>query len=198
MFRLLFIILFLNSLLFCEDEKLPSSFLKDLDGKKINITELNNTVMAISFWFLACEPCKKEMKYLDMFNSKYGKYGFKVVSINTDNSRTLNRVKPYIKSKKYSFQVLSDPKSLFFRKLGGQQCPYLVLVDEDGNIINKHIGYSPGDEINLEKEIVHLISDTIKSDSTLTDSSIIKLISSNVLENSKIDDGKSIQKLEIE
>ena len=178
MFRLLFLILFLNSLLFCEVGKLPSSFLKDLDGKKINISELNNTSMVINFWFLACEPCKKEMEYLDLFNTKYEKYGFKVVSVNTDNARTLSRVKPFVNSKKYSFQVLSDPRSMFFRKIGGKICPTLLLVDVEGNIINKHVGYNPGDEIKLEKEIVGMLLNEIKSDTSLTDSSIINILDS--------------------
>ena len=152
---------------------LPESFLKDLNGKKIKINDLNDTPLVINFWFLACEPCKKEMKYLDLFNTKYEIYGFKVISVNTDNSRTFNRVKPFVDSKKYSFDVFSDPKSLFFRKLGGVQCPYLVIVDKEGHLINKHIGYNPGDEIKLEKEIVELLASEIKNDTSLTDTSII-------------------------
>ena len=141
-----------------------------------------NMFVAISFWFLACEPCLKEMVYLDEYNKKYSKYGFKVVSVNTDNARTFNRVEPYINSKKYSFTVLSDPKSLFYRKVGAPFCPYLILVDEKGSIVNKHAGYNPGDEIRLEKEIVALLSTSIKADTTLTDSSIIMLLEQHNLD----------------
>ena len=170
-FLKIILLLFFISFIFSQD-KLPTAFLKDLDGKKIDILDLhNNGPMAISFWFLACEPCKKEMKYLDQFNNKYSENGFKVVSVNTDNSRTINRVKPYINSKKYSFTVLNDPKSIFFRKLGGKICPYLILVDKDGNIVSKHTGYNPGDEIKLEKEIKELLVDA-KIDSTILDSTI--------------------------
>ena len=76
---------------------------------------------------------------------------------------------------------MSDPKSLFFRKTGGQICPYLILVDDTGNIINKHIGYNPGDEIKLEGEIVNMLINQIKSDTTLVDSSIIKIINNKIL-----------------
>ena len=44
----------------------------------------------------------------DIYNKKYNKYGFKVVSVNTDNSRTFSRVKPFVNSQKYSFKVLSE------------------------------------------------------------------------------------------
>tara|TARA_B110000438_G_scaffold252990_1_gene258360 strand:+ start:1131 stop:1724 length:594 start_codon:yes stop_codon:yes gene_type:complete len=170
------IIIFLFSFIF-SNGKLPQAFMKDLNNKKVNIYDfIKDGPMLVNFWFLACEPCKKEMKYLDIYNDKYRKYGFKVVSINTDNARTFSRVKPYVNSKKYSFEVLSDPKSLFFRKMGGQQCPYTILFDEKGNIINKHIGYNPGDEIKFEKEIVTLLKKQISSDTTKVDSSIIVIL----------------------
>tara|TARA_Y100000590_G_scaffold469920_1_gene660698 strand:+ start:946 stop:1515 length:570 start_codon:yes stop_codon:yes gene_type:complete len=172
-----FILIFISSFLFAEYEKLPQSFLKDLDNKKRDINEFfDNGPAVINFWFLACEPCKKEMVYLDQFNDRYSKYGFKVVSVNIDNSRTFNRVKPYVNSKNYSFEVLSDPKSLFFRKVGAKICPYLLVVNEKGEIVNRHSGYNPGDEIKLEKEIVNLILPQIQSDTTLVDTSIIKLL----------------------
>ena len=158
-------------------EKIPNHFLKDLNNKKRSIHEFfENGPVAISFWFLACEPCKKEMKYLSEFNTKYSKYGFKALSVNTDNSRTINRVKPFVNSQKYSFEVLLDPKSLFFRKVGGKICPYLIMVDKDGNMIDKHIGYNPGDEKELEKEIVELILPQIKADTSLTDTTILNIL----------------------
>ena len=98
------VLIFGSSFLFSQD-KLPDTFLKSLDKKKISIRELHdNGPMAINFWFLACEPCKKEMKYLDEFNQKYAESGFKVVSVNTDNSRTFNRVKPFVESKNILLQ----------------------------------------------------------------------------------------------
>ena len=140
-------------------DKLPDTFLKDLNGKKVNVSDyLDGGPVLISFWFLACEPCKKEMKYLNEFHQKYAESGFKVLSINTDNSRTIKRVKPFVKSKEYVFPILNDPKSLFFRKLGGKVCPFTVLVNHEGNIVKKHSGYNPGDEVKLEKEIQDMIA----------------------------------------
>ena len=63
-------------------EKLPDAILKDLDNKKVSISDIvESRPTLISFWFLACEPCKKEMKYLDEFNIKYAGSGFQVIII---------------------------------------------------------------------------------------------------------------------
>ena len=190
-FILIFFILITN--VFAED-KLPDSFLKDLNGKKVSVHDyLDGGPLLISFWFLACEPCKKEMKFLDEYHQKYSESGFKVLSINTDNSRTINRVKPFVKSKKYTFPILNDPKSLFFRKLGGKVCPYTVLVDHEGNIIKKHSGYNPGDEVKLEKEIKDMISLlNVAPKDTLIEVSkdSVKVIDTN------LDEDPSIKKIE--
>ena len=190
-FILIFFVLIAN--VFSED-KLPDTFLKDLNGKKVSVHDyLDGGPLLISFWFLACEPCKKEMKFLDEYHQKYSESGFKVLSINTDNSRTINRVKPFVKSKKYTFPILNDPKSLFFRKLGGKVCPYTVLVDHEGNIIKKHSGYNPGDEVKLEKEIKDMISLlNVAPKDTLIEVSkdSVKVIDTN------LDEDPSIKKIE--
>ncbi len=172
-----------------EGSLLPKAFLKDLNNNKIAIYDyVEQGPMVLSFWFLACEPCKKEMVYLDLYNEKYSKYGFNIVSINTDNSRSFSRVKPFVNSKKYSFKVLSDPRSLFFRKVGGLVCPYTVIVNANGEIINTHMGYNPGDEKELEKEIVSLLLPSIEADTTLVDSSIISIVDQIKLDKQSLQD----------
>ena len=53
--------------------------------------------------------------------------------------------------------MLNDPRSQLFRKVGGTIMPYALIVDQTGTILNKHTGYNLGDEVKLEKEIVHIL-----------------------------------------
>ena len=64
----------------------------------------------------------------------------------------MSKVKSYIKSQNFSFTVLSDPRAELFRKMGGKVMPFVIITDSTGEIINRHVGYNPGDEIKLEKE----------------------------------------------
>ena len=137
---------------------LPNMKLKDLKNKRQDLSQYySDGPILINIWNLACEPCKKEMKELDKLNIKYGPQGFEVVSINIDNTRSMSKVKSYVNSQKYSFTVLSDPKAEFFRKMGGKVMPFVIIADSTGKIINRHVGYNPGDEIRLEKEILHIL-----------------------------------------
>ena len=140
-------------------EMLPNVNLKDINKKKVNLIEASQDYyVLINFWNMACEPCKKEMKFLNQFHEKYNEHGFKVISINMDTPRSMSKVKKYVKSSKYLFEVFQDPKMDVFRKLGGSIMPFVVIADDKGNIVNKHIGFNLGDEKSLELEIRELIS----------------------------------------
>ena len=147
-------------------QHLPKIKLKDLSNKRQELsTYYKDGPILINFWNLACEPCKKEMKELDKLHLKYNKQGFEVISINIDNTRSMSRVKSYVNSQKYAFTVLSDPRAELFRKMGGKVMPFVIISDSLGQIINQHVGYNPGDEKELEKEILHLLkTPVIKSD----------------------------------
>ena len=143
-----------------EDSKpvIPNLRFKDLDNNKLMLKDFySKGPILMNFWTLSCEPCKKEMKHLSRINSKYADSGFQVVSINMDSPRTMRKVKQFVNSQKYSFKILSDPRMELFRKLGGSVMPLVVIVNMDGTIEKRHIGYNPGDEVVLEAEIVEVI-----------------------------------------
>ena len=150
------------------EEFIPDVNLKDIHKKKIKLIDIcKDSYVLFNFWNMACEPCKKEMKFLNDFHQKYNEFGFKVVSINMDSPRSMSKVKKYVKSSKYAFEVLQDPRMNLFKKMGGSIMPFVVIADNQGKIVNKHIGYNLGDEISLEEEIKLLISykqDTTKSE----------------------------------
>ena len=86
---------------------IPSVKFKDLENKKVMIEDfyLNGPIL-INFWTLSCEPCKKEMKHLTKINEKYAESGFQVLSVNMDSPRTMRKVKQFVNSQKYSFEIL--------------------------------------------------------------------------------------------
>ena len=153
------LIIFSFSLLSADEGKLPVLKLKDLNNKRLNLSSLNaDGPVAINAWNMSCEPCKKEMKYLNDFHIKYQDQGFKFISVNIDSPRSMSKVKSYLKSMNWDFPVLSDPRAEFFRKTGGKVMPYLLLVNRDGSIFKRHVGFNPGEEVALEAEIVEMIA----------------------------------------
>ncbi len=146
------------------DESIPNIRLKDINKKKVQLRDISNgNYVLFNFWNMACEPCKKEMKFLNEFHKKYSDYNFKVISVNMDSPRSMSKVKKYVKSSKYVFDVLQDPRMDLFKKMGGSIMPFVVIADNEGRIVNKHVGYNLGDEKSLEEEIKALISFSVDS-----------------------------------
>ena len=160
--------------IYAEGEKLSKFKLKDLNNKRVELSSFyEEGPVAINAWNMSCEPCKKEMKFLNDFHIKYKEKGFKFISVNIDSPRSMSKVKSYIKSMKWDFPVLSDPRAEFFRKTGGKVMPYLLLVNKDGSIFKRHIGFNPGEEVKLEAEILEMIENNFPKDTLNQDVDIL-------------------------
>jgi thioredoxin-related protein len=43
-----------------------------------------------------------------------------------------------------------------FQAFNGQNIPFSVLIDKDGKVVKRRIGYLPGDEKEIEADILRL------------------------------------------
>lgn len=107
----------------------------------------------ISFWAMWCEPCKQEMKALRAVYEEYKDRNFHYIAINTDNPRSLSKVKSYVTAQKLPYDFWLDPNSEVFKKLNGQNMPYSLILDSEGKLINKRVGYVAGEEKEIEEDI---------------------------------------------
>lgn len=139
-------------------KKAPNFKLEDSDG---NIFELNKETgsypILLSFWATWCKPCVEEMAEFNVIYSELKSKGFKMFAISTDNEKTVSKVKPFVKSKGYSFPILLDTNSEVARKYYAKAVPFTVLIDKNGHIVYSHLGYMRGDEVQVKKKIEELL-----------------------------------------
>lgn len=135
-----------------------STLLATPGGEQSSVAKLGTgKVTVVSFWATWCKPCKEEMKAMQPIYSKL-KDNMEYVAISIDNTKTMAKVAPYIKSQGYSFPVLLDPNSEVFKSLNGVNVPYTLVFKADGTLHAKHDGYLEGDAEKLEQELAQLIS----------------------------------------
>jgi cytochrome c biogenesis protein CcmG/thiol:disulfide interchange protein DsbE len=130
-----------------------------VDNREIELSEFyTKGPLLVSFWALWCEPCKVEMRVLKTLYKKYKDKGFTILGINQDSPKSVSKVRSYISSQKINFPIALDPNGQYLQKLNGQSIPYSLLFNKEGEIVYKNVGYLPGDEVKLEKEIQKLLS----------------------------------------
>lgn len=139
----------------------PNFTLPDLNGKKVELKSLlGKGPVFIHFWATWCKPCQEEMPYLESIFQKYKDKGLIVAAISVDDPKTVNKVKSFIKGRRYTFRVLLDTAQEVSNLYHVQDImPTDFLLDAKGKICKVYTGYKAGDEITIEKEIAGLFSE---------------------------------------
>jgi len=133
---------------------------KDLEGNTVTLKSLlAKGPVVVDFWATWCKPCIKELPYLQRIYEKHAERGLSVLAVTIDSPKTESRVKPFVMGKKYTFTVLLDSSQEVFHALQGKgTIPYVVIIDQDGNIRYRHTGYRPGDENEIERVVEELLA----------------------------------------
>ncbi|MBX2800322.1 MAG: TlpA family protein disulfide reductase [Myxococcales bacterium] len=137
----------------------PDFSLPDLKGEQVSLSGLKGKVVVMSFWATWCGPCKEEMPHLQRMADEHGSDGLVVLAISTDDARSRGRVKPFVRRNGYTFEVLLDRDSTVFTAYHpARTLPYTVVVDRQGDVVERKLGYDPGDEVALEATLESLLA----------------------------------------
>lgn len=139
---------------------IPSVEVKTLDGKTVNIQDYigNGKITVVSFWATWCSPCKRELDAIAEFYPDWQEdYNVELVAVTIDDSRSLAKVPAMIETKGWEYTVLADVKQELKKALNFQTVPQTFLLNQKGEIVHTHSGYSPGDEYELEEKIQALV-----------------------------------------
>lgn len=135
---------------------LPSVKLKDLKGKTVDMAQLNNggKPIIISFFASWCKPCKRELNAISEYYPDWvDETGVKLIAISVDKAQETSKVKGYVDSQGWEYDILLDPNSDFMRAMGIQQIPHLLIIDGTGKIVESRSGYTDGSEGHIIKKL---------------------------------------------
>ena len=142
-------------------QKIPSVNIKTLEGKTINTSTFENdgNPIIISFWALWCKNCIKELEAItEIYEDWQDETNVKVIAISIDDSRNTSKLKPFVNSKGWEFELYHDPNSDFKRALGVNSIPHTFLLNGKNIIVSEHIGYTDGQEEELYEKVLKLVN----------------------------------------
>lgn len=97
-----------------------------------------------------------ELPRLETLWQKYRDQGVAIVAVEAVRDR--ERAVKFIEEKKLDFPLLENDENndVVRGTYGVRSFPTSFMIDREGRIIYCHVGFEPGDEEKLEKEILEL------------------------------------------
>lgn len=124
-----------------DEVQIPNFTLPAPDGKTLNLFDATAKINMVVVWASWCGPCRQEIPALKQLNTLFGGKGLTItsVSIDEDNTAWLQA----IKQEKMPWKQLLVPKQKkdsFNTALEVGSIPYVLFLDDKGNLISRTIG----------------------------------------------------------
>ena len=137
------------------DKSLPSAALVSLTGEPVDLQKLlNGRPGLITFWGLACGPCRREAPHLSTLHEKYGDR-FAVIAINAYGDER-ESVEKYVQEENLKHTILLDGKSVL-EQFQVSAYPTTYWIDRNGNIVDYEIGMTSLER--LEESVQELLDE---------------------------------------
>lgn len=122
------------------NDALTSLSLVDVDEHPVALDSYKGKVILLNFWATWCPPCIKEMPSMQRLRDQMEDQPFEIVAINVGETATTVSSFMLELDTELTFPILLDQEAKSFGQLGLRGLPMSLILDQQGNVIEKVLG----------------------------------------------------------
>ncbi|MFQ5867738.1 MAG: TlpA disulfide reductase family protein [bacterium] len=120
----------------------PDFTLSKLDGNSLTLSDFKGKVIILNFWATWCPPCRMEIPDFVELYEKYKDEGLLIIGVNLDGGDSRS-VKQFLEKYKINYPIVLGNVKVTEDYGGIRAIPTTFVIDRNGNIREKYVGYRP-------------------------------------------------------
>jgi thiol-disulfide isomerase/thioredoxin len=135
----------------------PEFSLKTLTGEEFSLAKNKGKTLLIDFWATWCAPCRESIPHLVHLHKTYRGQGFEVVGLSMDKGDP-KTVEQFVRSLDIPYPIAIAPDEIA-RAYGVNGLPTTILIDKEGKIREKIVGFNTTIAKKIEARVAELTSE---------------------------------------
>ena len=116
-----------------QEVEAPQFELRDLNGRRVRLSDYRGKVVLINFWATWCPPCRAEMPDLIRLQREHGKDGLQIIGV-TYPPEQKERVRRFARTLKVNYPIVLGTREFKARYSSDETLPLTVVINRDGKI----------------------------------------------------------------
>ncbi len=130
----------------------------DSNDRVQKVSDLKGKAVILDFWATYCEPCRREIPHLNSLIAKYGADNIQIVGLNAGGDEDRPAIPKFIADTKIDYPI-AFPETELSRFIFSERddIPQTLVIDRNGKIVTKVVGFSPAIQIDLDAAVERAI-----------------------------------------
>ncbi|WP_029192669.1 thiol-disulfide oxidoreductase ResA [Paenibacillus harenae] len=133
-------------------DQAPDFILEDMEGNKVQLSDLKGKGVFLNFWGTWCEPCEKEMPFMERQYNQYKNLGLEILAVNVGESDVA--IESFVKKHGLTFTVLKDKDRAVTEAYDITPIPTSFLIDNNGKVLKIITGSMTERDIANDMELI--------------------------------------------
>ena len=138
-------------------ETAPDFTLTSLSGEEIRLSQLRGKTVFLDFWATWCGPCRESVPHLVSLYKTHRENGFVIIGVSVDKGES-DLVRRFAASMDIPYPIVIATGDLE-KQYGVTALPTGFLIDREGRIRDKILGFSPSIAKQLDAKVAALTSE---------------------------------------